>query len=213
MKKLLLFAAVAGLGLVSASPPPKGPDNGPREARRHYPPCSRTVTDRCIQLYERGVREQFRGDRHARMDDRGRHYAYAEHRGRPDDLDDDDDMDRGGRSHRGMYAHDDRRGRPGLMGDGDHDGRFRRLGYDDDDGGPDHHGRRRHRGYGEGHARGDHSNCPDHHARVERHVQTIVYRPARRVVRTAQVTRVVGCRCAPVRRHYAQRVRRAGERG
>ena len=55
MKKLLLFAAVAGLGLVSASPPGKGPDNGPRDARRHYPPCSRTVTDRCIQLYERGV--------------------------------------------------------------------------------------------------------------------------------------------------------------
>ena len=50
MKKLLLFAAVAGLGLVSASPPPKGPDNGPREARYHYPPCSRTVTDRCMQL-------------------------------------------------------------------------------------------------------------------------------------------------------------------
>ena len=215
MKKLLLFAAVAGLGLVSASPPPKGPDNGPRETRRHYPPCSRTVTDRCIQLYERGVREQFRGDRHAGMDDRSRHHAYAEHRGRPDDLDDDDDddMDRGRSGHRGMYADDDRRGRHGLMGDGDHDGRFRRLGYDDDDGGRDHHGRRGHRGYGEGHARGDHSNCPDHHARVERHVQPIVYRPARRVVRTAQVTRVVGCRCAPVRRHYAQRVRRAGERG
>jgi hypothetical protein len=215
MKKLLLFAAVAGLGLVSASPPPKGPDNGPREARRHYPPCSRTVTDRCIQLYERGVREQFRGDGHARMDDRGRHHAYAEYRGRPDDLDDDDDdgMDRG-RGHGDMYADDDRRGRHGLMGDGDHDGRFRRLGYDDHDGGREHHGRRGHRGYGEGHARGDHSNCPDHHARVERHVQTIVYRPARRMVRTAQVTRVVGCRCnPPARRHYAQRVRRAGERG
>lgn len=50
MKKLLLFAAVAGLGLVSASPPPKdGPDNGPRAAR-HYPPCSRTLTDRCQQM-------------------------------------------------------------------------------------------------------------------------------------------------------------------
>jgi hypothetical protein len=49
MKKLLLFAAVAGLGLVSASPPDKGPDNGPRETR-HYPPCSRTVTDRCMQM-------------------------------------------------------------------------------------------------------------------------------------------------------------------
>jgi len=56
MKKLLLFAAVAGLGLVSASPPPKGPDNGPREMRRHYPPCRPGPgDDRCIQLYERGV--------------------------------------------------------------------------------------------------------------------------------------------------------------
>jgi hypothetical protein len=56
MKKLLLFAAVAGLGLVSASPPDKGPDNGPREGARHYPPCSRTVTDRCIQLNEHHAR-------------------------------------------------------------------------------------------------------------------------------------------------------------
>ncbi len=63
MKKLLLFAAVAGLGLVSASPPDKGPDNGPRETRRHYPPCSRTVTDRCIQL----------GGHHGRA--HARHYA------------------------------------------------------------------------------------------------------------------------------------------
>jgi hypothetical protein len=54
MKKLILFAAVAGLGLTSASPDyPQGP---PREARAGYPPCSRTVTDHCIQLYERGVR-------------------------------------------------------------------------------------------------------------------------------------------------------------
>lgn len=53
MKKLILFAAVAGLGLTSASPDYHG---GPREARGGYPPCSRTVTDRCIQLYERGVR-------------------------------------------------------------------------------------------------------------------------------------------------------------
>ncbi|HMG46406.1 MAG TPA: hypothetical protein VK614_02970 [Allosphingosinicella sp.] len=53
MKKLILFAAVAGLGLISASP--DYPD-APREARNGYPPCSRTVTDHCIQLYERGVR-------------------------------------------------------------------------------------------------------------------------------------------------------------
>ena len=54
MKKPLLFAAaiaVSGLTLVSASPPPySNPDD---EAA--YPPCSSTVTDRCIQLHERGV--------------------------------------------------------------------------------------------------------------------------------------------------------------
>lgn len=60
MKKLLLFAAVAGLGLVSASPPGKGPDNGPREGARHYPPCSRTVRDSCIQLYEHHGRDHAR---------------------------------------------------------------------------------------------------------------------------------------------------------
>ena len=56
MKKLFLFAAVAGFGLVSAGPPDK--DEGPGEARAGYPPCSRTVTDHCIQLYERGVRSR-----------------------------------------------------------------------------------------------------------------------------------------------------------
>jgi len=45
MKKLVIFAAVCGTALVGASPPT---GNG-------YPPCSSTVTDRCIQLYERGV--------------------------------------------------------------------------------------------------------------------------------------------------------------
>lgn len=55
MKKLILFAAVAGLGLISASPPDRDYP-GPREARSGYPPCSRAVTDNCIQLYERGVR-------------------------------------------------------------------------------------------------------------------------------------------------------------
>lgn len=78
MKKLLLFAAVAGLGLVSASPPDKGPDNGPREMRRHYPACSRTVTDRCIQLYERG-----RHDRREVVRDDG---ARDEHRGHHADM-------------------------------------------------------------------------------------------------------------------------------
>jgi hypothetical protein len=56
MKKLIVFAAVAGLGLISASPPPRSHYDGPREARSGYPPCSRTIRDRCIQLYERGVR-------------------------------------------------------------------------------------------------------------------------------------------------------------
>ena len=56
MKKLLLFAAIAGLGLVSASPPEGKPAEEPREARSGYPSCSRTVTDRCIQLHERRVR-------------------------------------------------------------------------------------------------------------------------------------------------------------
>ena len=93
MKKLLLFAAVAGLGLVSASPPPKGPDNGPPDARRHYPPCSRTVTDSCIQLYERGVRA-----RHHRDDDDD--YARDERRGHPDDYARDDDH----RGHPDDYA-------------------------------------------------------------------------------------------------------------
>lgn len=54
MKKLVPFAAVAWLGLVSAGPPDDY--KGPREARGGYPPCSARVTDRCIQLYERGVR-------------------------------------------------------------------------------------------------------------------------------------------------------------
>jgi hypothetical protein len=59
MKKLLLFAAVAGLGLVSASPPDKGPEPGPREAR-HYPPCSRTVRDSCMQVGRHHARHEAR---------------------------------------------------------------------------------------------------------------------------------------------------------
>jgi hypothetical protein len=55
MKKQLLFAAVAGLTLVSAHPGPD-PAIATGESRSGYPPCSRTVTDRCIQLHERGVR-------------------------------------------------------------------------------------------------------------------------------------------------------------
>ena len=66
MKKLILFAAVAGLGLTSASPEAY---NGPREARSGYPPCSRAVTDNCIQLYERGVRTPANLAENAKPDD------------------------------------------------------------------------------------------------------------------------------------------------
>jgi len=54
MKKICLFAAIAGATLVSASPP--AGNRAMAGASGGYPPCSRTVTDRCIQLYERGVR-------------------------------------------------------------------------------------------------------------------------------------------------------------
>ena len=53
MKKLCLFAALAGLGLAGSAPPSAG--SSAMTASGGYPPCSRTVTDRCIQLYERGV--------------------------------------------------------------------------------------------------------------------------------------------------------------
>lgn len=51
MMKPLLLAPFAMLGLVSAQPPPgaygaQGMDAG-------YPPCSVSVTDRCVQTYER----------------------------------------------------------------------------------------------------------------------------------------------------------------
>lgn len=76
MKKLFLFAAVAGFGLCSGSPPNKGPD-GPREARTGYPPCSRTVTDRCIQLRERGVRTRENLAHNRRADPQYAHGAEA----------------------------------------------------------------------------------------------------------------------------------------
>ncbi len=58
MKKLAVFTAIAGLTLVSAAPPShwSRSADGDEWTGRGYPPCSRTVTDRCIQLYERGVR-------------------------------------------------------------------------------------------------------------------------------------------------------------
>ena len=54
MLKIGLFAAAAGLALVSASPP--GPGPGPGADEDDYPPCSRTVRDHCTQIYERGPR-------------------------------------------------------------------------------------------------------------------------------------------------------------
>ena len=77
MKRLFLFAAVAGFTLVSAHPPQdRGRD--PDHDENAYPPCSRTVRDSCIQLHERGVR-------------RHRHAAY--HRGHD-----------GATAHRGGHA-------------------------------------------------------------------------------------------------------------
>ncbi len=57
MKKIMITAAAAGLGLVAAAPPSHLRHSAVQDegAGRGYPPCSRTVTDRCIQLYERGV--------------------------------------------------------------------------------------------------------------------------------------------------------------
>jgi hypothetical protein len=196
MKKLLLFAAVAGLGLVSASPPPKGPDNGPREMRRHYPPCSRTITDRCIQLYERGVRARYERDDEARDDHRRHREAYVmdDRRG---DRDDDEMGDH--RRHRGDYGMDDRHGLRADYAVYEH-----RRHRDDDD--------------------GDHRWCPEHRAHHgDHHGRAMAEpRPAHRMVmatRIVRVTRVVGCRCTRPARHpvahrqVAQSVRRAGERG
>jgi hypothetical protein len=55
MKKQLLFAAIAGVALVSAAPPGDPIPWEDEESLRGYPPCSASVTDRCIQTYERGV--------------------------------------------------------------------------------------------------------------------------------------------------------------
>jgi hypothetical protein len=66
MKKLFLFAAVAGLGLVSAHPPASEMSPQADEARAGYPPCSARVTDECDQRHERGVgmRESLAENRH-----------------------------------------------------------------------------------------------------------------------------------------------------
>ena len=53
MKKALLLAAAAGVMLIGSTPP-RPPV--PVEEGVGYPPCSRTLRDRCIQVHERGVR-------------------------------------------------------------------------------------------------------------------------------------------------------------
>ncbi len=56
MKKIMMITTLAGLTLVAAAPPSHWRSGSDREwTGNGYPPCSRTVTDRCIQLYERGV--------------------------------------------------------------------------------------------------------------------------------------------------------------
>lgn len=77
MKRLFLFAAVAGLTLVSAHPPQDrgrgaGHDDGA------YPPCSRTVRDSCIQMGERGMRRHRHAGHHGRRHD---HDGAMAHRG------------------------------------------------------------------------------------------------------------------------------------
>ncbi len=83
MKRLLLFAALAGLGLVSASPPEGDHGRGPGAEDGAYPPCSRTVRDRCIQR-ERGDRPHREAGHHRRHhahDGDGRHEEHARHEG------------------------------------------------------------------------------------------------------------------------------------
>jgi hypothetical protein len=52
VKKALILAAAAGAMLVGSAPP--GPAM-PGDEGVDYPPCSRSLRDRCIQLHERGV--------------------------------------------------------------------------------------------------------------------------------------------------------------
>ena len=74
MKKLLPIAPLLFLGLASAAPP-SAPGAMAGDGIG-YPPCSRTVRDRCIQLDERGVRDHEnlavnRGQKGSELDDPG----------------------------------------------------------------------------------------------------------------------------------------------
>lgn len=55
MKRIIVYTA--GLALAGAAFAQSYYDDGyaPRASQGGYPPCSATVTDRCIQLYEPGV--------------------------------------------------------------------------------------------------------------------------------------------------------------
>ena len=73
MKTSLLLAAVAGLTLVSAAPPADPIPWEDEESLQSYPPCSRSVTDRCIQTNERGAdtRENLAGNDEMQPDGNG----------------------------------------------------------------------------------------------------------------------------------------------
>lgn len=76
MKRLFLFAAVAGLTLVSAHPP-QDRGRGPDRDDGAYPPCSRTVRDSCIQSGERGVRRHHHRGHDGAMAHRGGHASHV----------------------------------------------------------------------------------------------------------------------------------------
>jgi hypothetical protein len=77
MKRLFLFAAVAGLTLVSAHPP-RDRGRGPDHDENAYPLCSRTVRDSCIQRNERGMRRPGHAAHHRRHHE---HDGAMAHRG------------------------------------------------------------------------------------------------------------------------------------
>lgn len=67
MKIQVFLVAIAGLALVSASPPSDPIPWEDEESLRDYPACSGKVTDRCIQTTERGAanRNQLARNYHA----------------------------------------------------------------------------------------------------------------------------------------------------
>ncbi len=50
-----------GAGMAAQPAPSQQAAFTARPAAQEYPPCSRTVTDSCVQTYERGVRRRPRG--------------------------------------------------------------------------------------------------------------------------------------------------------